>query len=122
MENMFNNKGSFAIVKYMDGGYKQISLGEKFDATLYSVYEKNTFIFIDQILYNYLDDDIKENMGASEEDQHLTPEEMLAKDVMYILMDQGFDKNEFIAMVETYTGKELKYLEIIDIHIIPKNI
>jgi len=105
----------YAVVKWMDSSYEQIMLGDKFDIILYMKYNKNTFIFIDQMLYNSLDGTVKEYMSASEEDQYLAPEEMLSKDVMYILMDSGFDKEEFINLVETYSGIELKYIEIVDI-------
>jgi len=105
------------IVQYMDGGYEQIAIDERFDATLYTKYDTNTFLFMKQEIYDSLDTSVKDTMGIATQSDAMTADEMLARNIMYVLEDEdaGFDRNEFIEIVEIVTGKELKYIVVVDV-------
>lgn len=92
-----------------------ILVDEKFEARLFIINNSNTFVFISKELYATLDEGTINNMNLPDEDESLTPDEMLAKNIMYILEDEYFDREEFITLVENYANKWQNFLIISEI-------
>jgi len=110
-----------ADIVTMDGELIEVPINDKFELSIYKIYMDNTLVFIDKNLNALLTADTKEMMGIPpEEDEDLTPEEILAKDVMYILTDNEFDKDEFVMMANYIKGGVVKYITVLDI--VTKNI
>lgn len=107
---------SNVMILGMNDEHITLPLAVDFELGIYKIYRDNTLVFIDRLLHSLLSPTVKEVMGIpAEEDDELTPTEILAKDVMYILTDDDFDKEEFLYMANSIKGSVVNYVTILNI-------
>jgi len=99
-----------------DGTKIDIPVTKDYEYDIYLINNGKTLVFIDEQLKALLSDKSKSMLGMPDnDDDDLTPEEILDKDIMYIVTDDTFDKEEFIMMAEAIAGRVVNYVTIDDL-------
>jgi len=90
---------------------KNISLTDytnKLEYLFYSMTETNVTVLLPNSVYNMLPSETRSNLddtmlGYDE----MTPDEMLSKDTLIVLIDDDFDYNDLIGMMCGYAGRPI---------------
>jgi len=109
---------TLTIDMYTDKSIKgslDIQVDNYLKAKLHRVYQQPTFVFINKFCYNKLPKENRDSITTmdSNTETEMTVEEILATDVMFILTSKENNNiDEFVDLVQQYTGEELKYLVV----------
>lgn len=113
MSETFNiNTDAIVCITDMNNTHLTLNTNTNFESSLYNIYNDNTLVFIDRMLHSSLTPTLQSAIGALHIDDDLTPQEILAKDIMYVLTDEDFDKEEFLYMANAIKGSIVKNITI----------